>query len=189
MAPTQGGVKRPKDLRQVPPPSFRNKAARGIWGVVWLLLYRPSLRTMHGWRRFLLRAFGAKIGPRAKPYPSARIWAPWNLEMGADSTLGDYVDCYSVARVVLGAKATVSQRAFICTAQRDIDAIGMPLVTGDIVIKKFAWIAAEAYVAPGVEIGTGGVVAARAVAIHNVPDWTVVGGNPAKPIRERWQQQ
>lgn len=109
--------------------------------------------------------------------------------MGADSTLGDYVDCYSVARVVLGAKACVSQRAFICTAQRDIDAIEMPLVTGEIVINDLAWIAAEAFVAPGVEVGTGGVVAARAVATQRVPDWTVVGGNPAKPIRDRRRQQ
>lgn len=189
MDPTLGAVEKPKALRQVPPPSFRNKAARGVWGVVWLLLYRPSLRTMHGWRRFLLRAFGARIGRDAKPYPSARIWAPWNLEMGAESTLGDHVDCYSVARVVLGPKATVSQRAYLCTAQRDIDAIGMPLVTGDIVINELAWIAAEAFVAPGVEVGTGGVVAARAVATKRVPDWTVVGGNPAKPIRNRRRQQ
>jgi putative colanic acid biosynthesis acetyltransferase WcaF len=185
MDPTYGALERLKVLKQVPPPSFRNKAARGVWSVVWLLLYRPSLRTMHGWRRFLLRAFGARIERDAKPYPSAKIWAPWNLEMGAESTLGDYVDCYSVARVVLGPKATVSQRAYICTAQRDIDAIGMPLVTGDIVINELAWVAAEAFVAPGVEVGTGGVVAARAVTTKSVPDWTVVAGNPAKPIRYR----
>lgn len=180
---TETSVKAP--LHRVSPPSIRNKAMRGLWSVVWLLLYRPSPRPMHGWRCLLLRLFGASIGKGAKPYPSARIWAPWNLEMGDNSTLGDGVDCYSVARVKIGCKATVSQRAYLCTAQRDIDDVSMPLVTGDIVIKEHGWVAAEAYIGPGIVVGTGAVVAARAVATKSVADWTVVGGNPAKPIRKR----
>ncbi len=187
MSEVEAGADNRKILNIVPPPSFHNKALRGLWNAVWMLLYRPSPRPMHGWRRFLLRLFGARIGRGAKPYPSARIWAPWNLEMANDSTLGDGVDCYSVARVKIGTSASVSQRAYLCTAQRDIDDRTMSLVTGDIIIKDFAWVAAEAFIAPGVIIEAGGVVAARAVAIQSVPEWTVVGGNPAKPIRLRQQ--
>lgn len=58
-----------------------NKFMRAVWGLVWLGLYRPSPVPLHAWRRFLLRLFGAKIGAGAHPYPSSRIWAPWNLVM------------------------------------------------------------------------------------------------------------
>lgn len=176
-------------LVRQPPPSFASKAARAAWGLVWLSLYRPSPRPMHGWRRFLLRRFGARIGRGAMPYPSAIVWAPWNLVMGDHSTLGDGVDCYSVAEVRLGAHATVSQRAYLCTASRDIDDPDHPLMTAPIVIERRAWVAAEAYVGPGVTIGAGGVVAARGVAVRDVPCWTVVAGNPARPIRKRKRRE
>ncbi|MDO7840935.1 LbetaH domain-containing protein [Sphingomonas immobilis] len=171
-------------IRQ-PPTSFASKAGRAAWGVVWLLLYRPSPRPFHFWRRMLLRLFGARIAGGAKPYPSATVWAPWNLVMGAGSTLGDAVDCYSVARVELGRGATVSQRAYLCTASRDVDDADAPLMTAPIVIHAYGWVAAEAYVGPGVTVAEGGVVAARAVAVKDVPEWTVVAGHPAKPLRAR----
>lgn len=174
-----------RQLERNVPLSYANKAARGLWGAVWLMLYRPSPRIFPGWRRMLLRAFGAKIGKGARPYPGAAIWAPWNLVMGDNSTMGDGVDCYSVARIELGAHATVSQRAYLCSASRDIDDPANHLLTAPIVIAPFGWVASEAYVGPGVTVGEGGVVAARAVAVRDVPPWTVVGGNPARHLRTR----
>src|SRR5688572_33261106 len=87
--------------------SFWNKAARLIWGITWLLLFRPSPRILHAWRRSLLRLFGAKIGRRVSVYPSAQIWAPWQLEMGDFSCLGPQVDCYCVAPIRIEAHAVV----------------------------------------------------------------------------------
>lgn len=176
-------------LEHQPPTSFRSKGGRGLWGLVWLLLYRPSPRPLHGWRRFLLRCFGAQIGRGAMPYPGAVIWAPWNLAMGDHSTMGDGVDCYSVARIEIGDHASVSQRAYLCAASRDIDDPAHGLMTGPIVIGRHGWVAAEAFVGPGVTIAEGGVVAARAVAVRDVPPWTVVAGNPAKRIRERKRRE
>lgn len=172
-------------LTMQPPPGWGNKLARGLWGIVWLLLYRPSPRPFHGWRRMVLRLFGAKVGKGALAYPSATIWAPWNLTLGAGATLGDGVDCYNVAHVRLGSGAVVSQRAYLCTAGRNIDVPGKPLMTAPIVLADGAWVAAEAYVAPGVTVGEGGVAAARAVVTRNVAPWDVVAGNPARVIRQR----
>jgi len=133
----------------------------------------------------LLRCFGARIGAGAHPYPAARIWAPWQLEMGADSCLADGVDCYNVAPIRLGRGAVVSQRAFLCAATHDYADPAFPLVAREISIGDRAWVAAEAFVGPGVTVGEGAVVGARAVATKDVEPWTVVGGNPAQVLKVR----
>jgi putative colanic acid biosynthesis acetyltransferase WcaF len=161
------------------------KLGRFLWNLVWIILFRPSPFLFYGWRRMLLRLFGAKIGPEVRVYPSAKVWAPWNLTMAEGSSLGPSVDCYCVDKIELGPWATVSQRSFLCTATHDIRSPKFRLKTAPIKIGEKAWVAAEAFVAPGVKVGEGGVVAARAVVIHDVPPWTVVAGNPARRVSKR----
>jgi putative colanic acid biosynthesis acetyltransferase WcaF len=164
---------------------WANRALRVAWSVAWLLLFRPSPRPFHAWRRMLLRAFGAKIGPGAHPYPSAKIWAPWNLELGAHSCLGPHVDCYSVDRIKLGEFATVSQYSYLCTATHDDSDLRLPLVTAPIRIGARAWVCADVFVGPGVVVGDGSVVGARSSVFKSVPEWIVVAGTPAKFLRKR----
>ena len=168
-----------------PAPDFRNKLLRFCWGLVWLVLFRPSPRTFHVWRRFLLRCFGAKVGSGAKPYPGAKIWAPWNLVMGRDSTIGDGVDCYSVDKIVIGEGAVVSQRAYLCSATHDVNDPGFALATAPITLERKAWVAAEAFVGPGVTLAEGAVAGARAVVRRDVPAWTIVAGDPAAQVGSR----
>jgi putative colanic acid biosynthesis acetyltransferase WcaF len=165
--------------------SFKNKLSRLVWGVVWCLLFRPSPRPCFGWRRFLLKVFGAKLATTAAVYPSAKIWAPWNLEMGERSVLGDYVDCYSVDRVFIEADVTVSQYAYLCCASHDIESPNRDLVHQPIYLNRGSWVFAAAFVGMGVTVGEGAVVAARSVVVKNVEPYTVIGGNPAKLIKER----
>ncbi|MGL4541033.1 MAG: DapH/DapD/GlmU-related protein [Polymorphobacter sp.] len=165
--------------------SLGNKVGRTLWTIVYILLYRPTPRLLHGWRRLLLRLFGAQIGAGARPYPRARIWAPWNLEMAARSCIGDDVDCYSVARISLGEDAVVSQYSYLCTASHDPDLPGLPLVSAPIVIGRRAWVGADVFVAPGVRIGDGAVVGARSTVLANVGRAEIVGGSPARLIRSR----
>lgn len=61
----------------------------------------------------------------------------------------------------------------------------IPLVIGEIFIEDFVWIAAETFIMSGVTIGEGAVVGARAAVFKDVAPWIVVGGNPAKFIKER----
>jgi putative colanic acid biosynthesis acetyltransferase WcaF len=156
-----------------------------LWQAAWLLLFRPVPWFWHAPRRALLRLFGARIGRGAQIMPSVRVWAPWNLALGDHATVSHGVDLYNVARIDIGAHATVSQRAFLCTATHDIDHPNMPLVTAPVRIGAGAWVCAEAYVHPGVEIGTDAVAGVRAVVLHDVPPGQVVGGNPAKFLRMR----
>jgi len=133
----------------------------------------------------LLRLFGAKIGRGVQVMPSVKIWAPWNLTIGDFSTVSHGVDLYSVDRIEIGSHATVSQRAFLCTAGHEIDHPHMPLMTAPIKISDGAWVCAEVFVAPGVTVGVDAVAGVRSVVLKAVPDRQVVGGNPARVIRER----
>lgn len=166
--------------------SLKSKMARAIWNLVWLTLFRPTPRGFfYGWRRFLLRLFGAKIGRGVHVLPSCRIWQPWNLTMKDDSCLSENVDCYSVDQISIGRQAVVSQGAFLCCASHDIASPIMELTYAPVTIGEQAWVAARAFVGPGVTIGEGAVVGACAVATRNVAPWTVVAGNPAKFIKNR----
>ena len=165
--------------------TFANKLARMAWGLVWMTLYWPSPRILHGWRRLLLRLFGAKIGYDAHPCPGARIWAPWNLELGSQSSLADGVDCYCVDRLVIGNDVTISQYAFLCTASHDYTDERMPLVTAPIRIGDRAWICADVFIGPGVTIGEGTVVGARSSVYRDLEPWIVAAGNPARPMGRR----
>ena len=140
---------------------------------------------LYGWRRFLLRVFGAKIGKGANILPSCKVWAPWNLSIGNFSCLSEDVDCYSVDKITIGDQVVVSQGAFLCCASHDISSPIMELIHKPIVIGNNAWVAAKVYVAPGVNIGEGAVVGACSVVFKDVSAWSVVAGNPAKFIKKR----
>jgi putative colanic acid biosynthesis acetyltransferase WcaF len=168
-------------------PSFtlRNRLIRLLWRVVWFTLASWTPPYFRAWRRLILRAFGAQIAPTADIYSSVQIWLPSNLEMGEYSNLGPMVNCYSMDKITLGAYASVSQGAHLCAGTHDIDDPYFQLVTKPIAIGDNAWVATEAFVGPGVRIGEGAVLGARAVTFSDLEPDTVYIGNPAKPIRRR----
>ena len=108
--------------------------------------------------------------------------------MGEHSCLADDVDCYNVAPVKIGDNTTVSQKSYLCTASHDISQPNLPLVTAPIVIEDQVWIGADAFVGMGVTVHQGAVVGARASVYKDVDAWTVVGGNPARFIKQRMLQ-
>lgn len=164
---------------------MRNKFLRQVWHAFWFFFFRPTPVFLHPWRSFLLRLFGSKIEGRVYVYPDVRIFAPWNLTLKEGSSLGPGVDCYCVDKIEVGPGAVVSQRTFLCTASHDIRSRLFELVTAPISIGGYAWIAAEAFIGPGVNVGEGAVVGARACVIKGVKPWTVVAGNPARQIKRR----
>lgn len=170
----------------ITPYSTSNKIRRQLWFVCWALLARPFPRSMFmPWKRFLLRIFGAKIADTAGVYASATIFMPWNLEMKDYACIGPDVDCYNAVPIIIGNNAVISQKTYLCTASHDITLASHPQIEKPIIIEDHAWVAAEAFVGPGVTIGEGAVVGARACVFKDVEPWTVVGGNPAKFIKKR----
>ena len=138
--------------QQTSPHSAGNRAARVLWGVLCVMLFRTSPRPLHRWRNWLLRLFGARLHPTARVYSRARIWAPWNLRMGRYACIGDDVDVYCAAPVTIGDYATVSQYSYLCTATHDFRDVRHPLVASPITIQRRAWVAADVFIGPGVTI-------------------------------------
>lgn len=165
--------------------SWRNRLGRLVWHIVWLVAFRFSPTPLFGWRRLLLRTFGAQLAPTAVVYPTARIWAPWNLTMRDHACLGPEVDCFCVAPVVIDTDAIVSMRSFLCTASHDIRRHGRPLITAPIHVGRGGFVFAEAFIGMGVTLGEGAVVAARAVVVRDVAAFDVMAGNPARRVRGR----
>lgn len=166
--------------------SRKNQIIRLLWNIMWPLCtwFLPRSLGM-GWKRLLLRLFGAHIASTANIYSSVKIYYPANLWMEEYSCLASDVDCYNVAPIRIGAQSTVSQGAFLCTASHDITDPKNHLITKPIVIEDQAWIGAKAYIGMGVIVGQGAVVGATASVYKDVESWTVVGGNPAKFLKNR----
>jgi putative colanic acid biosynthesis acetyltransferase WcaF len=173
----------------VPAFSFRNRLMRLGWGIVYACLFRPSPRPFHAWRRFLLRSFGAKLGPHTHIYPKARVWAPWNLTCEEFATIADGAIVYNPKELHMGSHANVSQEAYVCGATHDYEDPAFPLIAFPVTLGAYSWVCARATVQPGVNLGEGAVLALGSVATRDLEPWTVYGGVPARKIKARVMRQ
>lgn len=163
----------------------RSRMRRALWNCAYIALFRFSPTPLHGWRRALLRLFGAKVGSGAHPYPKCRIWAPWNLTLGKNSCLADFVDCYCVAPIIVGAGSIVSQYSYLCAASHDYEDASFPTIAAPITVGAGCWIAADVFVGPGVSVGDGSVIGARSLVLRDVPPSTVWAGSPIRFLKQR----
>ena len=164
--------------------TLRENLCRPLWGLVYPL-FRFSPRPLWGWRRVLLRTFGAMIGNEAHIHPTVKIAMPWNLEVGSQAAVGDRAIIYNLGLIRIGPEATVSQGVHLCAGSHDYKLSHMPLVKSQISIGKGAWLCADAFIGPGVSIGDYAIVGARGVVMKDVAEWDIVAGNPAVVIKQR----
>lgn len=166
--------------------SLKNKISRLVWNLVCIILFRTfASRLFKKWRVLVLKCFGAKIDWSSHIYASVKIWAPWNLEMGANSSLGPNVDCYNQGKISIGVNTVISQKTYLCASTHDYAKTDFPLILKPIKIGNGVWIAADAFIGPGVRIEDNAIIAARSVVNKSVIENTIVGGNPAKLIKFR----
>ena len=168
--------------------SARYSRADVIKRILWALaspLFRWSPRVAFGWRNVLLRVFGARIGRHVRLEPSVTVPMPWNLTIGDWSAIGAGARLYSLGAITLGSSVTVSQGAHLCAGTHDYTDPRMPLLKPPVSVGDQAWICADAFVGPGVAVGEGAVIGARAVVVKDVEPWAVVVGNPARVVKHR----
>jgi putative colanic acid biosynthesis acetyltransferase WcaF len=175
------------DTHTGPSFSLRNRLGRLGWSIIATLLFRFSPAPLHSWRAFLLRCFGAKVGRGVHIYPGVKIWAPWNLDLADECGIASGAILYSQGKITIGCRAVISQGAHLVAGTHDYAQAGFPLITKPIAIGAQAWIAAEAFIHPGITIGEGCVVGARSVVTKNMPAWMVCTGHPCTPVKTRAQ--
>ncbi|NQU41020.1 MAG: putative colanic acid biosynthesis acetyltransferase [Lentisphaerae bacterium] len=158
---------------------------RAAWRLVWLTLWQVAHWRLTGLRSALLRCFGARVGRGTALRASSWIEMPWQLTLGDRCLIGDKVRLYNLGPITIGDDSVISQWAHLCAGTHDYADPAFPLVRMPIQIGRQVWVAADAFVGPGVTLGEGVVVGARAVVVKDVAAWTIVGGNPARPIKRR----
>jgi len=166
---------------------LRVRLAVGLWALVWLLLFRPTPKPLTRWRLWLLRCFGARVTGRPFVDASTIVKMPWNLDIEDRATVGVRSEIYNLGPIRLRERCTVAQQAYLCAGTHDFSQPNLPLVVGPIEVGADAFVCARAFVLPGVVIGEGAIVGACAVVTKDVDPWTVVAGNPARPVgRREW---
>lgn len=180
-----GPADRFRPLGRGPAFSFANKLERLAWRLTWLLLARFTPPGLAAWRRVLLRLFGARIGRGAKVYGSVRIWLPRHLELGEGVLVGAGAELYNQGHIAIGPYCVISQRAFLCASTHRVADPDFALVLRPIVLGRGCWVAAEAFVGPGVTMGDGAVLAARGALFEGAETMGIYRGNPAIKLGER----
>lgn len=156
-----------------------------LWVLASVLFFRTPLPFPSELRAALLRAFGAKVGRAVVIRENVNISMPWRLTLGDHVWIGEDVGILSLAQVTIGSNVCISQRAYLCTGSHDHRRDDFKLITRAITLHDGCWVAAAAFVGPGVEIGAGAVVAAGSVVMTDVAPNTLVRGNPAERRRLR----
>ena len=181
-------MRRYQDLEQFAVPKHfrgRSKVAVQLWWTVQATLFRASPQFLYGFRRFLLRLFGAKIGKGVLIRPTARVTYPWFLEVGDHAWIGDDTVLYNLAPIHIGAHVALAHGVYVCTGFHEIDRPSFAIGALPVRIEDEAWLANDCFISPGVTIGHGAVIGARSTVLKDMPAGMVCVGYPCKPIRPR----
>ena len=167
----------------------RNTFVVQLWWLVQAIFFSTSPQFLYGYRRFLLRMFGAKIGKNVIIRPSVKITYPWKVSIGDYSWIGDDVVLYSLGEIDIGKNVVISQKSYICSASHDYNKIDFPIYSKRNIIEDECWLATDVYVSPGLTIGKGSVIGARSSVYKDMPSGWVCYGNPAKPVKQRIEKK
>jgi putative colanic acid biosynthesis acetyltransferase WcaF len=170
---------------QVSPYSTREKVARLLWAATQATLFRLSFHTWNRWRIWLINCFGGRMHKSCMIRRTVRIECPWNLETGRNCSFGDRAILYCLGPVRLGDRVSISQHVHVCAGSHDYRRPDLPLLRLPITIENDAWIAADAFLGPGIQVREGAILGARGAAFSDLEPWTIYGGNPARPLKPR----
>jgi putative colanic acid biosynthesis acetyltransferase WcaF len=159
---------------------------RNLWGfglyAIFLTGYIPS----HGLRKFLYRyLFGVKIGRRSIIHWQTRWFKPSGIRIGNECNIGNNAFLDGRCGLTIGNRVATGAEIMIYTLQHDIDSADFGTAGGPVIIEDYVYIGPRAIILPNVHVGCGAVIAAGAVVTSDVSDFAVVGGVPAKFLRER----
>lgn len=169
------------------PKTFRGKSKITVqlWWIVQGTLFALSPQFFYGWRRFLLRSFGAKIGKGVLLRSTVKVTYPWNIEIGDYSWIGEDNVLYSLGKIKIGSNVALAHKVYINTGGHEYDKISFDIFCEPVVIEDECWLTNDVYVAPGVTIGKGSIIAARSSVLKSMPRGKICVGTPAIAIKDR----
>jgi len=160
-------------------------AKESLWLVVSLILFRLCPFKLSALKCRVLKLFGGRVGRGVVIKPAVKITFPWKLNLGDHVWLGEECWLLNLAPITIGDNACISQRAFLCAGNHDFKSPAFDLITKPIQVERGAWIGANAFVGPGVTVGTHAVLTAGSVATKDLPPYGIYQGNPAMFVRQR----
>lgn len=177
-----------QDLKEFSvPKTFRGKSKITVqlWWIVQGTLFALSPQFFYGWRRFLLRMFGAKIGKGVLLRATVKVTYPWNIEIGDYSWIGEDNVLYSLGKIKIGSHVALAHKVYINTGGHQYDKVSFDIFSEPVVIEDECWLTNDVYVAPGVTIGKGSIIAARSSVLKSMPGGKICVGTPAIAIKDR----
>ncbi|HUT57558.1 MAG TPA: WcaF family extracellular polysaccharide biosynthesis acetyltransferase [Phycisphaerae bacterium] len=162
-----------------------SKITEAAWVLVRSILFERWPGKCYALKRSLLRLFGAKVGKGVVIKPGVKITFPWRLDLGNYVWLGEDSWLLNLALITIEDHVCISQRAMLCTGNHDYTSTQFKTVNKPIHVECGAWIAAQAWVGPGVHVGSHAVLTAGSVASQDLDPYGIYRGNPALKIRQR----
>ena len=171
----------------------------------------PGARRLNGWRRAVWADLRLRLLAEAGQFPSQRVrnacyrasglvlpltssihwraefYAPERIIVGEHVIIGDTVFLDGRSGLTIGDNVNVGSHVSIYTREHDVNSPSFAETGAPVSIGDRAWVSSHSVILPGVTIGEGAVVAAGAIVTKDVAPYTIVGGNPAKPIGTRNQ--
>jgi putative colanic acid biosynthesis acetyltransferase WcaF len=163
----------------------RSKVTVQLWWIIQATIFRWSPQILYGWRRFLLRSFGAKVGKKALVRSTVKVTYPWNVIIGDYTWVGDDCMLYSLGRITIGSNVAIAHKVYLNTGGHDYDKLTFDIFQKPVVIEDECWLTNDVYIAPGVTVGRGTIVGARSTVLKDLPPGKICVGYPAKPIKDR----
>lgn len=151
------------------------------------------IRSKQAWFWYLSHLAKHSVFCKIIPYSRAFLWRKIGCKIGKNVDIGwdVFLDVDYAHLLTVEDDVWITNRTIIFCHRRDMSIYyrnervkEIRQMRLPVIIKKGAHIGIGAIIMPGVTVGRGGIVAAGAVVIKDVPEWTIVGGNPAKVIRQ-----
>lgn len=156
-----------------------------VWYFINYTIFNSALPWPYGFKRMLLRTFGARVGKGIVIKPKVRIKNPHRLIIGHHCWIGESVWIDNLEDVTIGDSVCISQGAMLLTGNHDYTMSNFPYRLGKITLENGVWIGARAVVCPGVTCHSHAILTVNSVATRNLEPWSIYSGNPATEVRKR----